>query len=143
VREKGVGPKAMNFPPLEAFGQIAEDLKLIQRRSTPRVSSFHIHNLAQLRMVATGKPQYPCVTAGQSVGVIYSNGDVAHCEFTLPFANLAEFGFDFDALWHSDAANARRGQIKACHCTHGCFHGKAVEYSARGLVEMTKSALRG
>ncbi len=143
IREKGVGPKAMNMPPVEEFDRIAEDLKTIQRRSTPRVSSFHIHNLAQLEMVRTQREQYPCVTAGQAVGVIYSNGDVAHCEFTLPFANLGKFDFDFEKLWHSPAANERRGQIRSCFCTHGCFHGKAVEYSLKGLREMARASLPG
>lgn len=141
IREKGVGPKAMNMPPLEDFPALARDLKEIQRRASPRISSFHVHNLAQLRMLETGREQYKCVTAGQSVGVIYSNGDVAHCEFTLPFANLADFDFDFDALWHGDAANERRGQIRKCYCTHGCFHGKAVEYSLKGLLEMARTSL--
>lgn len=139
IREKGVGPKAMEFPPVESHGQIARDLRTIQKRMG--ASPFHIHNLAQLDMMRTGKPQFRCVTAGQSVAVVYSNGDVAHCEFTLPFANMKDFDFDFERLWLSDPANARRAQITGCHCTHGCFHGKAVEYSAMGLLRTAKSAL--
>ncbi|MCC7392505.1 radical SAM protein [Candidatus Sumerlaeota bacterium] len=141
VAEKGVGPKKMNLPPRESFPQIAEDLKEIQRRAPYRASAFHIHNLAQLKMVETGQEQYKCVTAGQAVGVVYTNGDVAHCEFTLPFANLSEFDDNFDALWHSEKANARRAQIRKCYCIHGCFHGKAVEYSWKGIAEMAKSAI--
>ncbi|MEO8376799.1 MAG: radical SAM protein [Candidatus Sumerlaeota bacterium] len=141
VAEKGVGPKKMNLPPRESFDQIAEDLKTIQRRAHYRASAFHIHNLAQLKMVETAQEQYKCVTAGQSVGVVYTNGDVAHCEFTLPFANLSEFDDDFEALWHGDKANARRAQISKCYCIHGCFHGKAVEYSWKGIAEMAKAAI--
>lgn len=136
AKEEGVGPQGQDLPPVEAFDQIARDLKTINRRSPVRANAFHVHNLAQLRMVATGREQYKCVTAGQSVAVLYSDGRVAHCEFTLPFANLADFDFNFEALWHSDAANARRDDISGCHCTHGCFHGKAVEYSWRGLLNM-------
>jgi MoaA/NifB/PqqE/SkfB family radical SAM enzyme len=141
VAEKGVGPKAMNLPPVSAFPRIAEDLRLIQRRSPYHVSAFHVHNIAQLRMVETRKEQYKCVTAGQAVGVVYTNGDVAHCEFTLPFANLAEFDFNFESLWHGEAANARRAQIRKCYCIHGCFHGKAVEYSWEGIAEMARTGI--
>jgi len=143
VAESGGAPGALRLPPREAFGQIAADLETIHRRSpSHHANSFHVHNLAQLRMVATGRPQYPCVTAGQSVGVIYSTGEVAHCEFTKPFAGLADFDYDFQALWNSEAAQRRRAQIRGCYCTHGCFHGKAVEYSWRGLWEMTRAATR-
>ncbi len=142
VSEKGVGPKAMALPPREAFPQIAADLKTINARGPFRANAFHVHNLAQLRMVETGKEQYKCVTAGSAVGVVYSNGDVAHCEFTLPFANLAEFDYDFNVLWNSDAANERRRQISKCYCIHGCFHGKAVEYSWKGIAEMAKAAMK-
>lgn len=141
VAEKGVGPKAMNLPPKSAFPQIAEDLRTINRRAPFHANSFHVHNLAQLKMVETQKEQFKCVTAGQAVGVVYSNGDVAHCEFTLPFANLGNFAFDWNALWRSPAAEERRSQISKCYCIHGCFHGKAVEYSWKGIWEMTKAAL--
>ncbi len=142
IKEQGVGPKAMQLPPVEAFDQIAADLRRINARSPFRADPFRIHTLATLEMIRTGQEQYPCVTAGQAVGVVYSNGDVAHCEFTLPFANLADFDHDFDALWHSDAADERRRQITGCHCTHGCFHGKAVEYSWSGIGAMARLAVR-
>jgi MoaA/NifB/PqqE/SkfB family radical SAM enzyme len=61
----------------------------------------------------------PC-DAGSLDGVIYPNGTVAHCENTRPFANLSEFDFDLQALWHSDAANAMRKKITTCACTHAC-----------------------
>ncbi len=141
VAEQGVGPKAMALPPTESFPQIAEDLKVINSRGPYRANSFHVHNLAQLRMVETEKEQFKCVTAGQAVGVLYSNGDVAHCEFTLPFANLEKFDFNFDDLWHGEEANERRKQISKCFCIHGCFHGKAVEYTWKGIWEMTKAAM--
>ncbi len=136
--ESGVGPRAPSAPPTEAFARIAADLETVRRRGPALANSFHIHNLAQLRMVATGREQYPCVTAGQSAAVIYSGGEVAHCEFTRPFARLADFDFDFPALWRGEAAQRRRAQIRRCWCAHGCFHGKAVEYHWRGLYEMLR-----
>ena len=123
IAEEGMQPKSMSLPPIESFPAIAHDLRRIQRRFPFHASSFLVHNLAQLRMVETRSPQYPCVTAGQSVGVVYAGGETAHCEFTRPFANLADYDFDFAALWNGPEAEARRRQIKRCFCTHGCFHG--------------------
>jgi MoaA/NifB/PqqE/SkfB family radical SAM enzyme len=140
IREKNVGPRAMDLPPIEAFPEIAEAYRLINRRSPYRADAYRVHSLATLKMIETGKPQFPCVTAGQSVGVLYSNGDVAHCEFTKPFANLAKYDFDFNALWHGPEAMERRTQIRGCHCIHGSFHGKAVEYSWLGLAKMARMA---
>ncbi|MBI1292189.1 radical SAM protein [bacterium] len=141
--ESGVGPKNMELPPREAFAEIAEAYRLILRRSPILANAFYLHNLAQLRAVETGREQIKCVTAGQSVGVLYSNGDVAACEFTKPFANLATHDFDFMALWNSDAANQRRAQLGKCYCIHGCYMGKSVEMSWGGIAAMTKTALTG
>lgn len=141
IREDDVAPKNMDLPPVEDFPLIIRDIEKINSRAHYRADAYRLHTIATLKMIETGKPQYPCVTAGQSVGVIYSNGDVAHCEFTKPFANLEEYDFDFHALWFGDKANARRQQIKCCHCTHGSFHGKAVEYSWRGIAGMVKQAI--
>jgi len=141
--ESGVGPKNMALPPVEAFAEIADAYRLILRRSPILANAFYLHNLAQLRAVETGKEQVKCVTAGQSVGVLYSNGDVAACEFTKPFANLAAHDFDFMALWSSDAAGHRRSQLAKSHCIHGCYMGKSVEMSFTGIAKMTGTALSG
>ena len=61
----------------------------------------------------------PC-DAGSDDGVVFPNGDVAHCETTRPFANLADFDHDLQALWHSEAANAMRKKILHCACTQSC-----------------------
>jgi hypothetical protein len=74
--------------------------------------------------------------------VIYSNGEVLACGFTRPFANLQQFNLDFSALWSSQAAAERRSQIKQCHCIHGCYVGKSVEFSWKGLATTTLEALR-
>jgi len=140
VKETGVGPKNMGLPPLESFDQIAADLGVISRSNPFRADAYHQHNLMQLEMVRTGRPQAKC-SAGQSVGVFYSNGDIAHCEFTLPFANIAEFDYNFTELWHSDRADARRKQITGCHCIHGSFHGKAVEYDWKCLAKMAWASM--
>lgn len=61
----------------------------------------------------------PC-DAGGDDGVVYPNGDVAHCENSRPFANLADFDYDLHALWHGEAANVMRKKITTCACTHAC-----------------------
>ncbi len=61
----------------------------------------------------------PC-DAGSDDGVIYPNGDVGHCETTRPFANLGDFDYNLQALWHSEAADAMRRKITSCACTHAC-----------------------
>jgi MoaA/NifB/PqqE/SkfB family radical SAM enzyme len=142
IQEAGVSPKNMDPPPAEAFGEIVEAYRAILARSPHRFNTFHTHNLAQLTAVQTGREQIKCRTAGEAVGVIYSNGDVAACEFTRPFANLQQFNFDFSALWSSQAATERRSQIKRCHCIHGCYVGKSVEFSWKGLATTTLEALR-
>jgi len=141
IKEANTGPKKSVLPPVEAFDRIARDLKKLNRRSANPANAFHVHNLAQLEMVKTGRPQFKCVTAGQAIGVVYSNGGVAHCEFTKPFAKLSEFGWDFQALWRSEAAEQRRRQIGQCYCIHGCFHGTSVEYSWKGLARMFLAGL--
>jgi MoaA/NifB/PqqE/SkfB family radical SAM enzyme len=141
IKESGVSPKQMELPPVSEFPNIAESYRTILREAPFRFSTHHAHNLAQLRMVETAKPEYPCVVAGEAVAVIYSNGDVAACEFTTPFANLAEFDYSFPRLWESDALAERRTLIKQCHCIHGCYHGKSAEYSLRGLADAAREAI--
>jgi MoaA/NifB/PqqE/SkfB family radical SAM enzyme len=134
IKEQGVGPKQMDPPPVESFPEIAAAYRFLLRRSQSKFNPYHVHNLAQLEMLASGKPAFPCRVAGEAVGVVYSNGDVTACEFTKPFSNLADYDWDFSKCWNGKEADARRSQIKACHCIHGSFHGKAVEYSISGLL---------
>jgi MoaA/NifB/PqqE/SkfB family radical SAM enzyme len=80
----------------------------------------------------------PCVAAGRTSATIYSDGGVAACEFSKPFANIREFGCDFEALWTSHAADARRAQLTKCHCTHACYLTKNLEYSLRGQLSLAR-----
>jgi len=143
VRENDYKPMNIALPPREAFDQIQADIDEINRRSGIKANAYRLHSKAVFEMVKTGKPQYPCRVAGEAVGVIYSNGDVAHCEMTKSFANLKDFDYDFSALWNSDAANARRCQIKNCYCTHGSFHGKSVEFSWKGVAGLVRQSITG
>jgi MoaA/NifB/PqqE/SkfB family radical SAM enzyme len=79
---------------------------------------------------------FPC-TAGETTAVIDYNGDVRACELRESFATLADFDFDFGALW---AAQARQQELnaidggKACWCTHVCFIHDSMRHSRRALL---------
>ena len=79
---------------------------------------------------------FPC-TAGETTAVIDYNGDVRACELREKFATLADYDYDFDALW---AANERQNELKAidggsaCWCTHVCFIHDSMRHSRRALL---------
>ena len=79
---------------------------------------------------------FPC-TAGETTAVIDYNGDVRACELREKFATLADFAYDFGALW---AAQARANELseidggKACWCTHVCFIHDSMRHSRRALL---------
>jgi MoaA/NifB/PqqE/SkfB family radical SAM enzyme len=75
--------------------------------------------------VLAGKGNFKCI-AGNYIGVVYSNGDVATCELIKPFGNLKQTDFDFYRLW------IKKNKIpKNCYCTHGCFLNPSVYYSKK------------
>lgn len=88
---------------------------------------------------------YPC-TAGETTAVIDYNGDVRACELREKFASLADFDYDFGALW---AAHERQQELKAidggkaCWCTHVCFIHDSMRHSRRALLyELPQNYLR-
>ena len=88
---------------------------------------------------------FPC-TAGETTAVIDYNGDVRACELREKFATLADYDYDFGALW---AANDRETELnaidggKACWCTHVCFIHDSMRHSRRALLtEVPKNFLR-
>ena len=88
---------------------------------------------------------FPC-TAGETTAVIDYNGDVRACELREKFATLADYDYDFGALW---AANDRERELnaidggKACWCTHVCFIHDSMRHSRRALLtEVPKNFLR-
>jgi MoaA/NifB/PqqE/SkfB family radical SAM enzyme len=84
----------------------------------------------------------PC-TAGETAVVIDYNGDVRACELRQKFASLANYDYDFGALWADQARQTELGQIdgsKACWCTHVCFIHDSMRHSRRTLlVEVPKN----
>jgi Fe-coproporphyrin III synthase len=79
---------------------------------------------------------FPC-TAGETTAVIDYNGDVRACELRDSFATLADYDYDFGALW---AAEERARELKvidggkACWCTHVCFIHDSMRHSRRALL---------
>ena len=79
---------------------------------------------------------FPC-TAGETTAVIDYNGDVRACELREKFASLADYDYDFGALW-SD--HQRRNELnaidggKACWCTHVCFIHDSMRHSQKALL---------
>ncbi len=79
------------------------------------------------RRILTGNPPAICCRAGQDGAYIGSDGEVSGCEEfanhpTHPksFGNLRDYQYDFQAIWHSEAAKAYRKLAgKAPEC-YGC-----------------------
>jgi len=79
---------------------------------------------------------FPC-TAGETAAVIDYNGDVRACELRQKFAKLADYDYDFDALWSAQSRQDELRQIdngKACWCTHVCFIHDSMRHSRRALL---------
>ncbi|HKS10586.1 MAG TPA: radical SAM protein [Pyrinomonadaceae bacterium] len=87
---------------------------------------------------------FPC-TAGETTAVIDYNGDVRACELREKFATLADFDYDFAALWSSQSRTEELLEIdggKACWCTHVCFIHDSMRHSRRALLyEVPKNFL--
>ena len=87
-------------------------------------------------------------TAGETVAVIDYNGAVRACELRGKFASLADYGYDFGALWASEERQRELDAIdggKACWCTHVCFIHDSLRHSRRAMLyELPKNyATRG
>ncbi|HEY6188023.1 MAG TPA: radical SAM protein [Pyrinomonadaceae bacterium] len=87
---------------------------------------------------------FPC-TAGETTAVIDYNGDVRACELREKFATLADYDYDFGALW---AAEERAHELRAidagraCWCTHVCFIHDSMRHSRRAMLyELPKNYL--
>ena len=79
---------------------------------------------------------FPC-TAGETTAVIDYNGDVRACELREKFATLADYDYDFGALWAAQERQSELGAIdggKACWCTHVCFIHDSMRHSRRALL---------
>ncbi|MEK6336495.1 MAG: radical SAM protein [Acidobacteriota bacterium] len=76
-------------------------------------------------------------TAGETIAVIDYNGDVRACELREKFATLADYKYDFGALWSAAGRQSELEAIdggKACWCTHVCFIHDSMRHSRRALL---------
>ncbi len=120
IMEEG-DPRDCNLPPLDELEEILETIRRINQREGNHFEQF-IRQLEVQVGLYLGKPApFRCLSAGRTAGVVYSDGSVAACEFTKPFAHLADFAYDFSQLWNSSEASQRRNQITGCSCSHTCF----------------------
>jgi MoaA/NifB/PqqE/SkfB family radical SAM enzyme len=131
-------PPSDGLPPEGEWDHILEMLHRINRRNGIMNHSFHLNARFTVEMLRTKRKLVECVSAGQNVGVLYATGEVAVCEFSKPFGNLREYGMDFGRAWNSEAADAMRRATSRCHCTHGCYLSKNIEYSLAGQLAMLK-----
>jgi Fe-coproporphyrin III synthase len=79
---------------------------------------------------------FPC-TAGETSVVIDYDGGVRACELRERFASLADFDYDFSALWSARARAEELREIdagRACWCTHVCFIHDSMRHSRRALL---------
>ncbi|HEY6231097.1 MAG TPA: radical SAM protein [Pyrinomonadaceae bacterium] len=87
---------------------------------------------------------FPC-SAGETTAVIDYNGDVRACELRETFATLADYDYDFDALWNAQEREVELKEIdggKACWCTHVCFIHDSMRHSTRAMLyEVPKNYL--
>ncbi len=120
IAEEG-DPRHCDLPPLDKLEEIINTIKAVNQREGGHFDQF----VRQLEIQVDqylGKPApFRCLSAGRTAGVIYSDGSVTVCEFTKPFAHLADYDFDLNHLWNSPEAEKRRKQITGCHCCHTCF----------------------
>lgn len=88
---------------------------------------------ASLRTMERKSRQLPCY-AGALEGILYSNGDVAFCEFTKPFGNLKSVDYDLGVMWNSTKANETRRLITHCACIHSCALGTSLHLNDPVIV---------
>ena len=129
-------PPGVGLPPEEKWDEILETLRRINRRDGIANHAFHMTTEFTLEMLRTGRKIVDCVSAGENVGVLYSTGELAVCEFSKAFGNVKDFNMDFETAWRSPSADAMRAATKRCWCTHGCYLSKNIEYSATGMKAM-------
>jgi MoaA/NifB/PqqE/SkfB family radical SAM enzyme len=96
-----------------------------------QLTSLRMRTLEQRRQLV------PCV-AGQLVGVLYENGDLANCEMLDRVATVGDM--EFRRAWSSPEMRAQRNKIIApgkCHCTHECFLTPSLLYNPFALARFT------
>jgi MoaA/NifB/PqqE/SkfB family radical SAM enzyme len=114
-------PRECDLPPLDELDSIFERIQAINQREGRPFDQFLRQLGVQIGLYKGSPSPFHCLSAGRTAGVVYSDGSVAACGFTHPFARLEEWDYDLNRLWNSEAASERRKRIQCCRCTHTCF----------------------
>lgn len=79
-------------------------------------------------LVLFGKKWPMKCVAGDSIAVIYPNGDVGLCELLEPVVNLRQYGYNLNQVLSNPLVRERREAIckKRCSCTHNCFINASI-----------------
>ena len=88
-----------------------------------------------IRMLEEKQSSIPCY-ASTMESVLYSDGNVAFCELSKPFANIREFDYDFARLWKSEKADKMRKLISRCCCIHGCNLTTGLTFEPETVVSV-------
>jgi MoaA/NifB/PqqE/SkfB family radical SAM enzyme len=88
-----------------------------------------------IRMLEEKQSSMPCYASAMET-VLYSNGDVAFCELSKPFANIRKFDYDFAGLWKSEKADKMRKLIGRCCCIHGCNLTTGLTFEPETVVSV-------
>jgi MoaA/NifB/PqqE/SkfB family radical SAM enzyme len=114
-------PRDCMLPPLDDLHDVLKQIVAIDKREGGQFGQWITQLRYQVGLYHGRRPPFPCLSAGRTAGVVYSDGSAAACEFTVPFARMADYGFDLGRLWTGPEAERRRSQITRCYCTHSCF----------------------
>ncbi len=88
-----------------------------------------------IKMLSQHKKLLACY-AGNLEMVLHANGDVSACEYTKPFANIRNYGFDLLKLWNSLEAETVRGKLQQCYCIHPCNLNTAIPRTLTGILKL-------
>lgn len=123
----------------EELEQIHNVLKRIilkyRRQGIECISTFQQMKLKyQLETLLFGVKRVNCV-AGRYDGIIYEDGTVAICENLKVVDSLANYDFDFHALWNSSKV---RGLVKSlrCYCVHACNLSTSIMHDMRSRISI-------
>jgi MoaA/NifB/PqqE/SkfB family radical SAM enzyme len=120
VRAADHQPKGLGLPPTSEWDRIYRDVRDLNRKAGYPLRICTSKLAAQFRMLKHRTPVARCIAQDGLTPVVYPNGDVAACEFSKPFANLADFREDFGWLMASWESRQRRASLNRCFCTHSC-----------------------
>jgi MoaA/NifB/PqqE/SkfB family radical SAM enzyme len=140
----GITPQPQDFE--KAVGHLEKRLE--QRRDDGLSALTRAIRLVYYRLarqtLRRNEQVIPCY-AGISSAHIAATGDVwACCTRARPLGNMRDAGFDFDAIWRSQAAHAERRAIKnrECACPLANAAYTSILCNARSLLAVGRNFLR-